>query len=83
MTDNFLSNLISGEVDKMMDDNRDAIISELASCFDQSEIVDDTTILAMITAIKLSTRLSTQYMVRVLENLDVIHLTPDDKPFLY
>lgn len=83
MIDDILSKLISEEVAKAMESNEDVIVSELASCLDPEDPVDQKTARMVTKAIKLSMRLTTHLVIRILEGADVLHLAPDGTPILY
>lgn len=83
VTNEILSSLVSQEVQRALEDNQDYFVSEFASCLDAGEQVDPLTIRLVTKAIKMSTQLSVQLVIRTLETCGVLSLPPDGTPILH
>ena len=83
MTDEMLSKLVSEQLDSVLERNHDVISRELSSCVDDGDYVDPVAARMVAKAIRLSSHISVQLIIKILEEVGVMHLPPDGTPILY
>ena len=83
MTDEVLSELISGDVSAALEKNEDIIVKSLAECADEDVRMDPTIARMVIKAIGLSVQLSTMVIIRELEVAGILRLPDDGTPLLH
>lgn len=79
MTDELLGDMINSEISGYLSRNTDFLVKQFKSC--DPNITPEMSAL-LTKAIFISSQISTQYVIRFLENCGLLHLPEDGQPLL-
>lgn len=83
MTDEMLSNLIQDQIEENFSNNMSAFAHSIASVLPQDYEIDPDLTKMLIQTAKFTSQFSVQFVFRILDEMGVLHLPPDDAPILF